>query len=93
MIRFPLSIFKVSGHSMAPTIKDGSLAVVWQWGVTPKVGDILVYREGKEFWIKRVRSYRGKELTLLGDNSNDSLDSRKLGTVNIKNIYGRVLFK
>jgi phage repressor protein C with HTH and peptisase S24 domain len=90
-VRLPLSIFRISGHSMEPSIKNGSLVLVWQWIGKIEVGDAVLFKHNKEYWVKRVKSIKDEEVELVGDNLSDSFDSRKLGAINIGRIVGKVI--
>lgn len=43
-MKSPFSLYKISGHSMEPTIKDGKVVLVWRWGNKFKRGDIVVFK-------------------------------------------------
>ncbi len=91
-MKFPFAIFRISGHSMEPTIKNGALVLVNQGIKNPRVGDVVVTRaKNEEFLVKRVKEIRGEEVFLEGDNKTDSLDSRKLGSFKKEDILGKVV--
>jgi type IV secretory pathway protease TraF len=58
----------------------------------PKKNDIVAFRLGNEIFIKRISKIENNKYFLEGDNKNDSFDSRKLGTIERKNILGKVIF-
>lgn len=91
LMKLPFSIYRVSGHSMEPTIKDGALILVWQWIRRPKKGEIILFKNKDKYFVKRVSKVEGDRLTLLGDNPSDSLDSREMGTINIGSIVGKII--
>lgn len=68
-MKFPLAIFRVSGHSMEPTFKAGDLVLVNRWA-KPKVGDIIVAfdTERNIKVIKRIQKVNGSNIVLTGDN-------------------------
>lgn len=78
---------------MEPALKDGSVVMVFQWWVRPKVGEVVVYKQGSEWWVKRIRKITQDGLVMEGDNFSDSLDSRKLGAVDQDSVIGKILFK
>ena len=87
----------VLGHSMEPTISNGSNVLVSSVPylfTQPKLGDIVLFTSnlhGKKF-LKRITSIENNTYFLRGDNTNDSLDSRKFGSVEKKDILGKVIF-
>ncbi|OGE75463.1 MAG: hypothetical protein A3C85_03130 [Candidatus Doudnabacteria bacterium RIFCSPHIGHO2_02_FULL_48_21] len=82
---------------MLPLIKDGQLFFINQWAYLlrgPATGDVIVFQNPAnktQRLCKRVAAVQGDYLTLLGDNSLDSLDSRSLGQIALKNVIGRVI--
>jgi nickel-type superoxide dismutase maturation protease len=91
-----LARFKVIGHSMEPTIKNGGTVLVSNLLYlfqNPRVGDIVAVREAGEIFIKRITDVQKDKLFLEGDNKQDSLDSRKFGFVSRGKIIGKVFYK
>lgn len=94
MRRFQL--MRVHGNSMSPTLRDGDLVLVDHHAFyqrPPRVGDIVAARppdlQGKAL-VKRVAAVSTAGVTLLGDNPDDSLDSRRLGPLPFDRLVGRV---
>ena len=94
---FPL--VKVCGYSMFPTYIDGQFLFIKRvlHKSKCKVGEVYVYvppyvSEDEKFVIKRLDhiSKDGKYY-FLGDNSNDSYDSRYYGYVDSKNVVAHIL--
>ncbi len=90
----PLLVFKISGHSMEPTIKDGDKVLVNRLTYllkAPKKGDIIAAKiAGGKIFIKRISKIEGNRHFLSGDNPNDSFDSRKFGMLGKDQIVGKV---
>lgn len=87
----PFSIYRVSGHSMEPTIKAGSRVLIWQWSYLfhePKVSDIVIFKKGNEYWIKRIKVVGVDGFEVEGDNKDDS---KACGLVSKKDIIGKVV--
>ena len=87
----PFSSFTIKGHSMEPTIKMGKRVLVFQWAYLfrePKIGDIIVFKKGKEYWVKRIADLQGSKVEVKGDNRNDSFE---VGLIKKKDIVGRVI--
>ena len=62
---------------------------------TPKVGDVIVFRHIVPPFIfcKRVKKIINNEIWVEGENKKISIDSRKFGFVERKNIIGKVIIK
>lgn len=87
--------YECEGNSMSPTLKDGERVLVDKSPETIEVGDIVLARHPVEQItdiIKRVQkiSERGHYF-LVGDNLEDSNDSRNFGAVTREYIKGKVV--
>lgn len=83
---------------MIPIIQDGQNVLVSNIPYLfskPKIGDIVAFRPVNEIFIKRIakinQSAEGEKYFVKGDNKMDSLDSRKLGWIEKKEIIGKVI--
>mgnify|MGYP000117869684 CR=1 FL=1 len=91
--------FRVSGRSMEPKFKEGSLLFVDRLvyrlsGL--KVGDVVVVKDPRDkerLILKRVTRVEGEKIFILGDNLESSTDSRKFGAVERKLIVGKVMLR
>jgi nickel-type superoxide dismutase maturation protease len=91
-----LSKYKISGHSMAPKIKnqDSVLASgIYYWFFSPKINDVVVFSYKNNNLVKRIAGIKNGKYFLQGDNKNDSLDSRKFGFILRNQILGKVIYK
>lgn len=89
-----LFLFRVSGHSMEPTLKEGQIlfaSLLPYLFFKPKVGDVVVFKDEGKVFIKRIKKLEREKYFLTGDNKSDSLDSRKIGWIDRENILGKVL--
>lgn len=91
LFRFVLFIGYVPSESMEPTLKKGSIIVGSRRFGELKVGDIIVFRHKGKLLVKRIAAtegdmveYKGHQITVpkgylyvLGDNAENSNDSRK----------------
>lgn len=91
-------VVQICGYSMFPTLTDGEFYM----GIRVfrkdkcKVGKIYVYRppyesEEEKFVIKRLADIKDGKYFFLGDNADDSYDSRYYGYVDSKNVVARLL--
>jgi len=87
------------GVSMAPTLSSGDIVVtIDAWSIKP--GDIVIFRnpdwekwpEDEQIWIKRVDHEKDGKFWLLGDNTEESYDSRQIGYVKRTLIYKKAVF-
>lgn len=81
---------------MEPSILSGTTLLVSSIPYIfrePKIGDITVFRSFGKIFVKRIKKKEGQRYFLAGDNTNDSLDSRKLGWVRKEDILGKVIFR
>lgn len=97
-----ITLVKVSGCSMNPTLKDGQLLIAKRG--TIKVGDIVIATSplGNPI-IKRVIKIVSmpsmstnkivKRYWIEGDNKDHSIDSRKYGLIREDKIQGKIIFK
>ncbi|MDP3988249.1 MAG: S26 family signal peptidase, partial [Candidatus Levybacteria bacterium] len=90
-----LSIFKISGHSMQPSFIEGDFVIatpIPYFFYSPKAGDVVVFKvkDGKKF-IKRIFKKKDESYYLIGDNRNDSKDSKDFGWIKRKAIIGKVI--
>jgi signal peptidase I len=90
----------VEGSSMAPTLGHGDRVIVDRWTYRhrrPRSGEVVLVAGPRGLaWVKRVaevRDARGAELWLLGDNPSMSLDSRRIGSVAVETVAGRVCYR
>lgn len=82
------------GKSMNPTLKDGEIVIVDREAEI-EIGDIVVAKhpfERNSEVVKRVASINERgHYFLLGDNLDDSVDSRDYGAVTREYIKGKVV--
>ena len=85
----------VSGRSMFPTLTEGEkLTSVRSYLCKLNVGDIVVakpYECDNRLVIKRIANTEGDYYFLLGDNPDESYDSRNYGWVSKKEIVAKVV--
>lgn len=89
-----LGKFRIVGHSMSPGIAEGKEVLVSSIPYLlfePKVGDVGAFKKGNKVFIKRIKKVKKDKYCLIGDNEKDSLDSRNFGSIDKKNIIGKVI--
>ena len=101
IITNPLSIYKVSGDSMAPSIPNNSIVLAVKLGYLCrqehlKPNDIVLVKQSRQVrtvLIKRIQKLNHSNCTVwvLGDNEKTSHDSRDFGWVPVHKITGKVL--
>lgn len=84
-----ITIFKVSGHSMEPTLHAGQFVLVSRWA-TPKVGDIVVANDAESYIrvIKRVKEVGSGKWKVGSDNKGHGKDR----IVNKSQVVGKVIW-
>jgi nickel-type superoxide dismutase maturation protease len=87
----PILKFTVYENSMWPTFKSGDEVLVWRLA-RPKVGDVVVISKDR-LMVKRVKEIKDGKYFVVGDNEKASLDSRKFGWLDHKEIVGVVVKK
>ncbi len=94
-IRLPLKVFRVTDHSMEPSIKEGDYVLASRLHRKLHIGDVVILRHPTRniYVIKRVKQLSGGSAFVLGDNSAISEDSRSFGPVKIATIFGKVIYK
>jgi phage repressor protein C with HTH and peptisase S24 domain len=74
-----LGLVRVAGASMAPALGEGDLLLV-RWGSQPRAGQVVLARwPGSVLACKRATRREGSGWWLLGDNPEQSEDSRQRG--------------
>lgn len=91
---------QICGYSMFPTLTDGEMYLSRRIFRKDKcqVGKIYVYRppydsDEERFVIKRLDHIKFGKYYFLGDNQDDSYDSRYYGYVDSKNVVAQLLIR
>lgn len=78
---------------MEPLILDGKkILMISYLFFKPKLNDIVAFKVDGKIFIKRIFRSENNKYFLLGENKSDSLDSRKFGYVDRKNILGKIIY-
>jgi len=89
MIKWPLIVRRVEGHSMEPSLKEGQIVYATPLLKVAK-GDIVIAKPESKEIIKRVSQVSSGHLLLVGDNKDHSRDSRIFGEVKKSKVFGKV---
>ena len=90
----PARVFRVSGDSMGPTVRDGDWVLVdTRAHGLPEPGTLVVVRDpnNKRTLLKRVRSRGEKTFAVGSDNPNGARDSRHFGSLSREHLIGNVV--
>ncbi len=89
---FPFLIFKIKGESMLPTLKEGDYVLILKTSKI-KQNDIILLRDPRNGHavVKRVLSIKPREYFVIGDNPEQSTDSRHFGWVGKNLVVGKVV--
>ncbi|MBI2421080.1 MAG: S26 family signal peptidase [Candidatus Levybacteria bacterium] len=86
-----LSLFRIRGHSMEPKLKDGSFLIALTIPPLlskPKVGDTVLFRDGKKKIVKKVKKIENGKYFVEGENFSDS---KKYPPIDSEKILGKVI--
>ncbi|MEE4251374.1 MAG: nickel-type superoxide dismutase maturation protease, partial [Alcanivoracaceae bacterium] len=94
-----MNVYYIPSASMYPTLKPGDLIIVDTWayrGSAPEVNDIVTFmlpNKPGHVMVKRIARTEdaGVSYIMLGDNPNDSEDSRHFGGVPRASVHGKVV--
>lgn len=82
---------------MEPTLCENDIIIVSSIPYlfkNPQINDIVAIKnKGNKILVKRIKEVINKKYKVLGDNKNDSFDSRNFGTIDRKQIIGKYIFK
>lgn len=77
---------------MEPTIKEGQEILVSNIPYLfnkPKVNDLIAFKDGNQFIIKRLKQIKDGKYLVKGDNKKDS---KNYGWIDKKDIIGKVIY-
>lgn len=77
---------------MHPTLGEGDRLVIRR---TEKVtaGDLVAFTDAGRIVVKRVHRSHGDRLFVIGDNVDNSIDSRHFGLISVQMLRGRVVYR
>ena len=74
---------------MEPAYLPGDRVVTFNW-VNPRLGDVIVFKSGKEHFIKRITKFKNGEIKVNGDNKSVS---GKFRPIKLSQVTGKVILK
>jgi phage repressor protein C with HTH and peptisase S24 domain len=77
---------------MLPSLRPGSIVLVRYGTGRIKQGDVVVVGHDGMEKIKRVQCINGSRLFVVGDNKEQSTDSRSFGWLDMSAVRGRVIW-
>jgi len=81
---------------MEPALHDGDWMLVTSLGGPYRVGEIVLAADPRvpdRLVLKRIAAITGDRCTLLGDQPDQSTDSRQFGPIALGEIRGRAIFR
>lgn len=87
-----LGKFKISGHSMEPTLTNGQEILVSGLSFLfskPKIGDLIAFKDLDKLIVKRIKEVKGDKYLVKGDNDKDS---KEYGWIERKRVIGKVIY-
>lgn len=93
LFQWPLLRFRVFGHSMEPTFKEGDLLLVNCWAYVfsrPKISDVIVVNDSiniHRLILKRIKVVNGNWCMVAGDNKGHSTPRK----ITKSSILGKVI--
>jgi nickel-type superoxide dismutase maturation protease len=94
-VRLAFERLEIVGESMCPTLEPGDRVLALRFA-RARVGDLVALadpREADRVVVKRVVAIKDGHLSVLGDNSASSTDSRHFGPVARSLIRGRIVYR
>jgi len=87
-----LTVRRVVGESMLPTLPPGKLVVAIGWHGPLQKEDVVIIRHRGLEKIKRIHSIANQRLFVLGDNPFRSTDSHAFGWLDSNAVVGKVIW-
>lgn len=76
---------------MAPTFTAGDRVLATSVFISLKPGDVVILKYNDEVLIKRILLIKKDKIFVMGDNEDNSTDSRDWGLIPISSVISKVL--
>lgn len=93
---FPIVRIVIREKSMEPYFYEGDTVVfLKRIFFKIKIGDVIIFHHPTPpfLFCKRLKKIEGDKIWVEGDNKKESIDSRKFGYINKKDIIGKAIWK
>ena len=87
-----VTVRRVVGESMLPTLPPAKLVVATGWHGKLRKEDVVIIRHRGIEKIKRIHQITGERLFVLGDNPFRSTDSHAFGWLPVSTVVGKVIW-
>lgn len=77
---------------MAPALLPGQLVVGLHWFRNVYLQDVVIFEHAGKEKIKRVKKINSDELYVVGDNADNSTDSRQFGNIKRNTVIAKVIW-
>lgn len=84
---------------MEPFLKEGTIILVNRLSYLlskPNIDDVVIIKKfsvkEKDYVVKRITNIKNEKYYVMGDNKEESTDSRDFGWIEKKDIIGKVIF-
>ena len=89
---FPFLKFRIEETSMSPYLKPGDIVIILK-SKNIENNNVVVFDRSGDYFVKRVKKVKDNKVFLEGDNKKESIDSRKFGWLDKKDIIGKIVYK
>lgn len=79
---------------MEPTFKESDVLIISKnayWFSDPSKGDVITFNKNGKALVKRIKKIENDSLFVLGDNIDNSIDSRNFGNISKDSVIGKVI--
>lgn len=77
---------------MLPSLKPGQDILSINWFYKLKVGDLVIVKVNGKEMVKLIQKVDDRRIFVIGDNKDESTDSRDFGPISMDQIVGKVIF-
>lgn len=89
---WPLLLRTVVGSSMVPALQPGTVVLGWRWFRNVRKGNIVIVSHGGLEKIKRIKEVSSDGIYIVGDNPEESTDSRSFGHLPRNSVQAKIIW-